>query len=488
MNRLLSILLFLLAFSFLIAIHELGHFIAAKKFGVYCSDFSIGFGPKIFKFKRKAPDAETTFSIGLLPLGGYVGMLSEGSELENVDKKLDLKGRSVEEKKYYQKIIIMGAGIFNNFVLAFFLFLISAGCFKQKQIINLSLMSSYNQEISSKSFFLDKEMNNILKFNEVEIKDNSIYSGTIFKNQYFDQNNKKIISLNNPKYPITIEENSKKYSLIFDNSLFYLNKPDLSNYLRLVESFEKEVDGITHYFPKIVSNNFVYYDILEKNKFPSSIANNLINISAIQYAKSNKTEQDVFLKLSVNKLGQLNPLGVGTYIYEYYNGLNSFKVAAKRFNNSSSAIFKAVISLFYDKNTWGQVGGPLAIFRQTDMILANYPFYMYLNTWALISVNLGIFNLLPFPGLDGWQILTSTIEKIVNSFKNIKRKKNKKNKYKDNNDNIKNLDNIEIGVKDKKEEENIEWKINPKVKLIVSYIGISILILLMILFFIKDLL
>ena len=53
LNTMLSILLFLIALGVLVSIHELGHFIAAKSFKVYCSDFSIGFGPKILKLKRK---------------------------------------------------------------------------------------------------------------------------------------------------------------------------------------------------------------------------------------------------------------------------------------------------------------------------------------------------------------------------------------------------------------------------------------------------
>ena len=67
-NTLLSILLFLIALGVLITIHEFGHFIAAKSFKVYCTDFSIGFGPKILKIKRKK--GETTFSLGILPFGG----------------------------------------------------------------------------------------------------------------------------------------------------------------------------------------------------------------------------------------------------------------------------------------------------------------------------------------------------------------------------------------------------------------------------------
>ena len=78
LGTILSLVLFFVALGVLVTIHELGHFIAAKSFKVYCTDFSIGFGPKIVKIKRKK--GETTYSIGVLPLGGYVSLAGEEVE------------------------------------------------------------------------------------------------------------------------------------------------------------------------------------------------------------------------------------------------------------------------------------------------------------------------------------------------------------------------------------------------------------------------
>lgn len=63
----------LLGFSLLIIVHELGHFIMAKANGIKVEEFAIGMGPKIFKTQGK----ETTYSIGLLPIGGYVKMMGK---------------------------------------------------------------------------------------------------------------------------------------------------------------------------------------------------------------------------------------------------------------------------------------------------------------------------------------------------------------------------------------------------------------------------
>ena len=123
----LSIVLFLIALGILVAIHEFGHFIAAKIFNIYCSDFSIGFGPKIIKHKRKK--GETTFSLGIVPFGGYVQMYGEGVELpEGVTVS---KERSLEGISRWKKVIIFLAGITMNFILAFIIFVISSSCFPQ---------------------------------------------------------------------------------------------------------------------------------------------------------------------------------------------------------------------------------------------------------------------------------------------------------------------------------------------------------------------
>jgi len=106
----------LLVFSFLIFFHELGHFLAARFFGVHVEVFSIGFGKRIFTKKFGA----TEWSFSLIPLGGYVRMKGQN----DADPTL----KSYEEDSYnsktpFQKIIISLAGPFANFLLAFFLYL-----------------------------------------------------------------------------------------------------------------------------------------------------------------------------------------------------------------------------------------------------------------------------------------------------------------------------------------------------------------------------
>ncbi|WP_235070744.1 site-2 protease family protein [Turicibacter sp. TJ11] len=76
----IGILSFILALGIIILVHELGHFLVAKHYGILCHEFSIGMGPTIWSKKK----GETTYSIRAIPFGGYVAMAGEEAEKEMV--------------------------------------------------------------------------------------------------------------------------------------------------------------------------------------------------------------------------------------------------------------------------------------------------------------------------------------------------------------------------------------------------------------------
>jgi len=130
MDVLISILSFVFAIGLAVLIHEFGHFIFAKRAGVYVQEFAIGMGPKIFSRKK----GETTYSIRALPIGGFVAMAGEGIELEEEVPK----ERFVTEASFLNKFLIffMGAGF--NFLLAIILMFVinlSQGVPSDKAII-----------------------------------------------------------------------------------------------------------------------------------------------------------------------------------------------------------------------------------------------------------------------------------------------------------------------------------------------------------------
>ena len=105
------ILLAILAFGVLIAVHELGHFLTAKAFGVKVNEFALGMGPKILKKQGK----ETLYSLRALPIGGFCAMEGEDGDSEDP--------RAFTTRPAWQRIVILVAGAAMNFILGFILVL-----------------------------------------------------------------------------------------------------------------------------------------------------------------------------------------------------------------------------------------------------------------------------------------------------------------------------------------------------------------------------
>lgn len=130
----MTLIYFILLLGCIVFIHELGHFFWAKKSGVYCYEFSLGFGPKLFSFKRK--NDETMYCVRLIPLGGYVSMA--GEEVDD-DGKVP-KDKKLYNKPWYKKLIIVLAGVINNFILAFVVLFVIAliyGSYSTKPVIGV---------------------------------------------------------------------------------------------------------------------------------------------------------------------------------------------------------------------------------------------------------------------------------------------------------------------------------------------------------------
>ncbi len=109
----LTLLAILFTFGILILFHEFGHFLACKKIGVRVEKFSLGFGPKLFGFKK----GETEYCLSTIPLGGYVKLAGEDPHEKLKGKRWEFLSRSVGAR-----FLIIVTGPLANFILAFFLF------------------------------------------------------------------------------------------------------------------------------------------------------------------------------------------------------------------------------------------------------------------------------------------------------------------------------------------------------------------------------
>ena len=123
--------------------------------------------------------------------------------------------------------------------------------------------------------------------------------------------------------------------------------------------------------------------------------------------------------------GKVNSFGLAIY-YEsiQYSFGEIVGHTFSDFGRSSILLFQAIGDLITKPSSWSQVGGIIAVGFETTSVLQNFGFGKFLFYWGFISVNLAIFNLLPFPGLDGWQLLVLIVEgttrkKIPEKVKNI---------------------------------------------------------------------
>ena len=131
-----SIILAVLAFSAIIVVHELGHFLAARKAGVFVEEFAIGMGPVLFSTKKKhldgdgneLPQEKTVFSVRMFPIGGFCKML--GEDEDNSDS------RAFNNKKVSARMMVILGGVAFNLLLAFVLFvgLTSTSVFRLPEI------------------------------------------------------------------------------------------------------------------------------------------------------------------------------------------------------------------------------------------------------------------------------------------------------------------------------------------------------------------
>lgn len=125
MSIIINLLVFVVVLTVIVAFHEFGHFLLAKLNGVYVYEYSIGMGPKLFGWHK----GDTDYSIRAIPIGGYCQLA--GEDLDEDDEKKVPKDKRLQNKKAWQRFLIMVFGPMNNFILAvvllFFIALIWGG-------------------------------------------------------------------------------------------------------------------------------------------------------------------------------------------------------------------------------------------------------------------------------------------------------------------------------------------------------------------------
>lgn len=212
----MTLLYFIIVLGVTVFIHELGHFIFAKKSGIYVYEFSIGMGPRLFKFNRK--NDETEYSIRLFPIGGYVAMAGEDIE---VDKNIP-DDKQMYNKPWHNRFLTVIAGVLFNFLLAIILLFIvglNAGVPNNKnKIIELDKdYPIYNTNIQAGDTIL-KVNNKKVRNQDMLLLELTINNGkTVNLTVKHKDKTTETVKVKPKKVKINGKE-AYKYGLVLDNS------------------------------------------------------------------------------------------------------------------------------------------------------------------------------------------------------------------------------------------------------------------------------
>lgn len=315
MNTIVTLIYFVLILGIIILVHEFGHFIFAKKFGVFVHEFALGMGPKIFGKKK----GETEYSLRAVPIGGYCAMAGEdGEETDEKGKKIP-KNKKFYAKPIWQRFLILFFGAGNNFILAFLL------------LFFIGLIGG--------SPVMDPIISGVTE--DLPMEEAGIEAGD------------KIL-----------EVNSHKTKTIDDVQLYItLNKTGSDLTLKIEDSDGKVKDYVIT--PEKVEDNGTetyLYGVEFKTTYEKGF------FAAIKYS---------FAKM-------------GAILRQMWVVLGRLVTGRLSLNNLS---------------------GPVGIYSVVGEA-KSYGILTLLQLTALLSVNVGFMNLIPFPAFDGGRIFLLLIEKI----------------------------------------------------------------------------
>ncbi|SMC48758.1 RIP metalloprotease RseP [Pedobacter africanus] len=394
----------LLGLSILVILHELGHFLAARAFGIKVEKFYLFFdawGVKLFSFKR----GDCEYGIGWLPLGGYVkisGMIDESMDTEQM--KQPAQPWEFRSKPAWQRLIVMLGGVIVNIIVGIFIFWMMTFKYGETYIANSSVLSGINPGSIGKEIGLQKgdrviavNGNKVIRFEELT-------------------SSKVLLGNTN----LTVVRGHKTIDIkVPDNILNKVSDLGVEAFISRMPLLSSTVDSVTTGRPAYkaglkkgdritaINNVPVNYDVDVKAaipKYKGKIADFAINRGGAQ----------LVLQVPVDTAGTI---GIGFNLNEVkeetikYGLFAAFPIgvdqAWKTFSDNAKGIWKVLTGKIKANKAFS---GPVEIARKVyggEWIWARF--------WAstgFISIALAFMNLLPIPALDGGHVVFLIIEMI----------------------------------------------------------------------------
>ncbi|MEI6553875.1 MAG: site-2 protease family protein, partial [bacterium] len=338
-----TIIIFLLVLTLLIAVHELGHFLAAKLFGIRVDEFAIGFPPRLFSKMI----GKTRFALNLVPLGGYVKIHGENPEDS-------MTNDSILAKPKWQQVVVLVMGVTFNVILAYIFLVgtlmigtkVSVDTFPGEVVHNPKLIVTMVSPGSPAALIGIKAGDEILSISNGK----DLFAGTD-------------ISVSNVQKTIAGAENSVSIT-VKRSDLQTLNQPT-------IESASSTEKGVAFKFVPIGG--------IVAGKKAAGISMDMIGEAKIGFFKS-----------------------------FYYAGIQTYNLL----ENITVGLYKFIGNIFIGKGSLSEVTGPVGIASVVGNS-AKTGIADLLMIIAVISANLAVINMVPFPALDGGRVVVVIIEAIV---------------------------------------------------------------------------
>lgn len=349
----MTIIIFIAILLLLVLIHEAGHFFAAKLSGVKVEEFAFGFPPKLFSIKK----GETNYVFNALPLGGYVKIFGENGEEGQIDKD-----KSFVKKHPLIKIFILSAGVIMNIVLAY-------------TLITISLYGTTNFQVDSNT----NEYKIFLK--EGRIKDEYLVVANVLDKSPAKRAG---LTVGDKIHNIYLNQEDEEGKVLLYKSLdLKQNSEDLTKDIvnSLNNSNSAFGDSVTFVYENL--NGVSTTTIAGVYGIESSSGKKLIGVSFAKFARVNLKTGEAF-RIGFIKTGEAIS---GTIL----------------------GFLELFSNLFKNGNISENISGPVGIFNMVGE--ASHLGFDYLLLFAaVLSISLAVFNILPFPALDGGRILFVLIE------------------------------------------------------------------------------
>lgn len=399
MNVLIMVGQLILGLSILVILHEFGHFIAAKAFGIKVEKFYLFFdawGIKLFKFKK----GETEYGIGWLPLGGYVkiaGMIDESMDKEQMKKPP--QPWEFRSKPAWQRLIVMVAGVVVNAILGVIIFAFLLFHYEQylpnKQLQNdgiyaYKLAKDIGFKTGDKVYSINGK--EVIRFKDIK-STNAILGSTVTVNR-----NNSFVDIT---IPDTFYKNFKKSNKLFIEPLnfpFYVDS--------VIKDFPAAKSGIIKgdKILKIDSTQITSWG--QFTEIISSEKGKEVNMAVL---RNNDT---LNLNLTIDTSGVIgifrSPMPYKLMSYSFSQAL---KFGYKDAYNLLAANIKGFGKIIKGEEKASEsIQGPIGI---ATIYGSNWNWHRFWFITGLLSLILAFMNILPIPALDGGHVVFLTIEAVT---------------------------------------------------------------------------